>query len=44
MVCDHAGGLGGHDTFVFKVTGMGGYPMSGAQGFVTLSGAVMGLV
>jgi hypothetical protein len=42
MVCDHAGGE--HMTFVFKVTGNGGYPMTGAHGFVFLSGTVMGLI
>lgn len=42
MVIDHA--VGNHQTFVLKVTGGGGYPMTGAHGFVFLSGTVFGLI
>ena len=42
MVCDHAGA--DHAAFVKHVTGAGGWPMTGAHGFVLLSGTVMGLV
>ncbi len=42
MVVDHA--AGDHQTFLFKVTGNGGYPMTGAHGFVFLSGIVFALV
>lgn len=43
MVVDHAVG-DQHNTFVLKVTGGGGYPMTGAHGFVFLSGTVFGLL
>lgn len=42
MVVDHA--VGNHQTFLLKVTGNGGYPMTGAHGFVFLSGMVFGVV
>ena len=42
MVVDHA--AANHQTFLFKVTGNGGYPMTGAHGFVFLSGVVFGVV
>src|SRR6202165_574412 len=42
MVVDHA--AANHQTFLFKVTGNGGYPMTGAHGFVFLSGIVFALV
>jgi hypothetical protein len=42
MVVDHA--AANHQTFLFKVTGNGGYPMTGAHGFVFLSGIVFGVV
>lgn len=42
MVVDHA--VGDHSTFVLKVTGGGGYPLTGAHGFVFLSGTVFGLL
>jgi hypothetical protein len=42
MVVDHA--VADHQTFLLKVTGNGGYPMTGAHGFVFLSGVVFGLV
>jgi hypothetical protein len=42
MVVDHA--VVDHQTFLIKVTGNGGYPMTGAHGFVFLSGVVFGLV
>ena len=42
MVVDHA--VGQHHTFLLRVTGGGGYPMTGAHGFVFLSGTVFGLV
>jgi hypothetical protein len=42
MVIDHA--VGDRQTFVLHFTGAGGYPMTGAHGFVFLSGAVFGIV
>src|SRR5438128_7859949 len=42
MVVDHA--VADHQTFLIKVTGNGGYPMTGAHGFVFLSGMVFGVV
>jgi hypothetical protein len=42
MVIDHA--VGEHQTFVLRVTGGGPYPLTGAHGFVFLSGIVFGLI
>jgi hypothetical protein len=42
MVIDHA--VVDRQTFVLHFTGAGGYPMTGAHGFVFLSGIVFGIV
>jgi hypothetical protein len=42
MVIDHA--VVDRQTFVLHFTGAGGYPMTGAHGFVFLSGVVFGIV
>src|SRR4030081_1220266 len=42
MVVDHAAGE--RQSLLFGVTGNGPWPLTGAHGFVTLSGTVMGLL
>jgi hypothetical protein len=42
MVVDHAAGE--RQSLLFNVTGNGPWPLTGAHGFVTLSGVVMGLL
>jgi hypothetical protein len=42
MVVDHA--AGDRHSLLFSVTGNGPWPLTGAHGFVTLSGTVMGLL
>jgi hypothetical protein len=42
MVVDHAAG-DTRQTFLFHFTGNGGYPITGAHGFVLISGVVMGV-
>lgn len=42
MVVDHAAG-DTRRTFLFHFTGNGGYPITGAHGFVLISGVVMGV-
>jgi hypothetical protein len=42
MVVDHAAG-DTRQTFLFHFTGNGGYPLTGAHGFVLISGVVMGV-
>jgi len=43
MVVDHAAG-DTRQTFLFHFTGNGGYPITGAHGFVLISGVVMGVL